>query len=131
MKDQDARELVTRGWMAKAETSLAAARRDYAAGDMALAINRIYYACFYAASAVLLSENRQFSKHAGVRAAVHQYLVNANHLSVQWGQFYDQTFEDRQEADYQALTEFEGPRVYDRIYQASEFIEEMRRLLHK
>lgn len=117
--------------MAKAETSLAAARRDYAAGDMALAINRIYYDCFYAASAVLLSENRRFSKHAGVRAAVHQYLVNANRLSVQWGQFYDQTIEDRQEADYQALTEFEAPRVYDRISQASEFIEEMRRLLHK
>ncbi len=69
--------------------------------------------------------------HAGVRAAVHQYLVNANRLSVQWGQFYDQTFEDRQEADYQALTEFEAPRVYDRIAQASEFVEEMRRLLHK
>ena len=96
-----------------------------------LAINRIYYACFYAASAVLLSENRQFSKHSGVRAAVHQHLVNANRLSVQWGQFYDQTFEDRQEADYQALTEFEAPRVHDRISQASEFIEEMRRLLHK
>ncbi len=115
--------------MTKAETALAAARRDYAAGDMALAVNRIYYACFYAASAVLLSENRQFSKHAGVRAAVHQYLVNANRLSMQWGQFYDQAFEDRQEADYQALTAFEGPRVHNRIHQAAEFLTEMRRLL--
>ena len=58
-------------------------------------------------------------------------MVNANRLSVQWGQFYDQTFEDRQEADDQALTEFEAPRVYDRIFQASEFIEEIRRLLPK
>jgi hypothetical protein len=39
MNDQEARELVAEGWMNKADMALAAARRDYAAGDMALAVN--------------------------------------------------------------------------------------------
>ncbi|NNM88558.1 MAG: HEPN domain-containing protein [Phycisphaerae bacterium] len=129
MNDQEARRLVAQGWMDKAELALAAARRDYAAGDMALAVNRIYYACFYAASAVLLNEGHQFSKHAGVRAAVHQHLVNTKRLSMQWGKFYDQAFEDRQEADYQALTVFESPRVQSRMDQAAAFLVEMQHLL--
>ncbi len=128
MNDQEARKAVAEGWIQKANTALVAASRDYAAGDMALAINRIYYACFYSASAVLLNENRQFSKHAGVRAAVHQHLINSNRLAVQWGQFYDQAFEDRQEADYQALTIFEPDRVLHRIQQADEFLAEMQKL---
>ncbi len=129
MNDDDARQVLAQGWMNKAEAALAAAKRDFAAGDMGLAVNRIYYACPYAASAVLLAEKRQFSKHAGVRAAVHQHLVNTQRLGKQWGQFYDQAFEDRQEADYQALGEFDEARVLDRIGLAVEFVNEMRRLL--
>ena len=47
MNDQEARKAVAEGWIQKADTAIAAARGDYAAGDMALAVNRIYYACFY------------------------------------------------------------------------------------
>lgn len=129
MNDQEARRRVAQGWMDRATLALAGARRDYGAGDMALAVNRIYYACFYAASAVLLKEGHQFSKHAGVRAAVHQHLVNTRRLSADWGKFYDQAFEDRQEADYQALTAFDPPRVLARVHQAADFLVEMQHLL--
>jgi uncharacterized protein (UPF0332 family) len=48
--------------------ALESARAEHAAGRDRFAMNRAYYACFYAASAVLLNEGRHFVKHAGVRA---------------------------------------------------------------
>ncbi|GEM_PF-4642615 len=39
---------VVRYWWTKAEESLRAARRELGAGDCALAVNRAYYALFYA-----------------------------------------------------------------------------------
>jgi len=129
MSGDEARRAVIQHWMDKADHALAAARREYAAGDLGLAMNRVYYACFYAATAVLLHDQKEFTKHAGVRAAIHQHLVRPGKISVDMGTFYDQVFRERQEADYTAMTEFETVNVANRIKQAELFIAEMRKLL--
>jgi len=129
MSGDEARQAVIHHWLDKADHALAAARREHAAGDLGLAMNRVYYACFYAATAVLLRDKREFTKHAGVRAAIHQHLVKPGRISTAMGTFYDQVFRERQEADYTAMTEFEPATVADRITQAELFVAEMRRLL--
>ena len=60
--------------LARAEESVQAAQVLMAAGYGDFATSRAYYAAFYAATAALLAEEREFSKHSGVIAAVHQYL---------------------------------------------------------
>ena len=52
-------------WMTLAEEALASGRAELDAGRYSFAINRAYYAAFYAVSAVLLSQGRHFVKHAG------------------------------------------------------------------
>jgi uncharacterized protein (UPF0332 family) len=54
---------VARFWWEKGLENQKAARRDLAAGAYALAINRAYYALFYAVSALLLQEGHRFKKH--------------------------------------------------------------------
>ena len=57
----------SRGRMERmAEEAIASARADIDAGRRRSAINRAYYAAFYAVSAVLLGRGRHFVKHAGV-----------------------------------------------------------------
>lgn len=58
-------------WIARAEAALASARVEQEAGRDDFAVNRAYYAAFYAASAALLKRGHRFAKHAGVRSAVH------------------------------------------------------------
>lgn len=130
MSEAQDRRTVVALWMGKADQALAAARRELAAGDGGLATNRIYYACFYAAMAVLLQENMQFSSHAGVRAAVHQHLVKCGRLPASMGKFHDQAFEDRQEADYVALAKFDTEVIRSRIDEAQRYVAYMKRLLH-
>jgi predicted nucleotidyltransferase len=63
-------------WMGMADEALASARAEVDAQRWRSAINRAYYAAFYAASAVLLSRGRHFVKHAGLQTALHRDLVH-------------------------------------------------------
>ncbi len=129
MTEGEARREVIARLLEKAEKALAAARREYEAEDFDLVMNRIYYACFYALSAVLLRENKTFSKHAGIRSALHQDLIRTGTVASEYGRFYDEAFDARQEADYGAVTRFDAASVLSSIRQAERFVSEMRRLL--
>ncbi|OGA45733.1 MAG: hypothetical protein A3F74_08245 [Betaproteobacteria bacterium RIFCSPLOWO2_12_FULL_62_58] len=74
--------------MDRTDSALASAASELAARRYDFAANRAYYACFYAASAVLLVAGRKFTKHSGVRGAVHQELVKPGLLDATWGRAY-------------------------------------------
>jgi uncharacterized protein (UPF0332 family) len=120
---------VVRYWWNKAHDSLRAARRELAADAYTFAINRAYYALFYAVSALLLEEGRQFSKHSGVRAAFNRDLVKPGRLSRKHGELYNQLFRDRQEGDYIEFTTFDAPYVQEKIVACEEFLAALRPLL--
>jgi uncharacterized protein len=125
----EARRSIVDYWIKKADTALASARSEAAAKRFDFAVNRAYYACFYAASAVLLQAGKKFVKHAGVRGAVHQDLVKAGKLDIVWGKAYDQIFERRQFSDYVELYEPEKSEVLEMLKRAEGFVAEMQRLL--
>jgi len=54
MNDRENRLRVVRYWWTKAEESLESAHRELKAESYSYAMNRIYYAAFYGASAALL-----------------------------------------------------------------------------
>ncbi len=81
MSEENTKAEAVRYWWDKALESLAAARRELAADAYAFAINRAYYALFYAVSALLLEEGRRFGKHSGVRAAFNRDIVKPGRLS--------------------------------------------------
>jgi len=114
--------VIVRYWLDKAHESLASARSEAVASRSSFAINRCYYAAFYAASAVLLSEGRRFRKHSGVRAGVHQHLIRTGRLDEAWGRFYDQLSGDRQEADYVELAAFDPESVDETVRKAAELV---------
>ena len=65
----------------RAKASIAAAK-DLAAGDYHdFAASRAYFAAFHAATAVLLCEELEFSKHSGVIAFIHREFVKTERLA--------------------------------------------------
>jgi uncharacterized protein (UPF0332 family) len=115
-------------WFGKAREALASARSELAAGRVSFAVNRMYYACFYAASAHFLERGVRFTKHAGVRAAVHRELVKTGILAVEEGRLYDRLFVERQEADYLELTDFEPSAVQRDLEDAEGLVNRLRGL---
>lgn len=122
----DPRGDVIRYWWSKAEDSVKSAKREYDAGFLSFAINRLYYAAFYGVSAALLDRKISFKKHSGVRAVFHQQFIKSGLLDIKWGRFYDQLFEDRQEGDYVVLAVFEREYVETQIVLCFQFLEKLR-----
>lgn len=74
-------------------------------GDWVSAINRAYYAVFYAANAVLELDGLQRSKHSGVMSLFREKYVKTGKIEGDYSDIYGQAFESRQESDYER-TEF-------------------------
>lgn len=84
----------------RAEKSIQAAKELAASGFYDFAASRAYYAAFYAATAVLLDEGLEFSKHSAVIASIHQRLVKTGKLDKEKGKELNWLFELRNVGDY-------------------------------
>jgi|SRR3989304_6318926 len=126
--EQSLRDIV-RYWMEKAAESIDASDDELKAGRLSFSVNRIYYACFYAASALLLQERFNFKKHSGVRSAFHKLFVKPSRIAREYGQFYDEIFEARQRGDYIELVQFEKNQVEDWLKKAQQFVNAIKALI--
>jgi len=131
MSPKEADFRIAKHWLEKAFEAESSARLEFEAGHFGFAVNRLYYAVFYAVSAALASENREYGRHSAVRAAFNRDFVNTGKVSVAFGKLYNQLFDDRQEADYAPLRVFEKKDVADRQEQVAAFLEHFRKLIIK
>lgn len=86
-----------------------------------------YYACFYAAEALLRTEGMGASKHSRVQALFNQLWVQPGRISKDLGRFYSQLFDERQAGDYDYRRKFQAPEVELWLQQATEFVEALSR----
>jgi uncharacterized protein (UPF0332 family) len=84
----------------RAETSIKAAKDMIEKEYHDIAASRAYYAAFYAASALLLNENIDTTKHSGVIASIHRLFVKAGKLDKEQGRNLQWLFDLRGVGDY-------------------------------
>lgn len=84
----------------RADTNLQVARELLEKAYYDVSASRAYYAAFYAASALLLNEGIDTSKHSGVIALVHKHFVKNGKLSKEQGRNLNWLFELRSVGDY-------------------------------
>lgn len=93
--------------------------------------NRLYYACYYAVSALLATKGLASSKHTGMKALFNQHFVKTGLVAKENGRLYNSLFDARQEGDYVDFVVFEGDDVEPWIRQVKGFIETISRLAHE
>jgi uncharacterized protein (UPF0332 family) len=126
MNEQQARKALIRLWLDKAEDAFASAELEMRAGHLSFAINRLYYGCFYAVTALLLRDGKQFSRHSAVMSEWNRSYVKTGKFDTQWSGFYQQLFNDRQESDYLPTTTFDRQDIEERIKLARELLSQIR-----
>ena len=92
------------------------------------ASNRIYYACFYAVSALLMTKSLSSAKHSGVMALFNRHFIKENLLPVELGKFYSRMFDNRQQSDYGDIVTVEFQELKKDIKTATDFIENIEKL---
>ncbi|MDZ7696330.1 MAG: HEPN domain-containing protein [Deltaproteobacteria bacterium] len=108
--------------MARAEETLEDARILARAERWNACVNRLYYACFYAVSALLVCDGLSSSKHAGIRGLFNRNYVKTGKIPKHLARIYNDLFERRQEGDYIDFVSFEESQVAPWISKAEELI---------
>ena len=110
-------------WMEKAYRSLETAEHEFNRKNIDFCVNRLYYAAFYAVSALLIIKGQSYKKHSAVRVALHRDFVKTGLVPVEYGKLYDALLRDREEADYLAFVDFDREVIKEELDQTGEFID--------
>ena len=112
-----------------AEQALADASTLLASGSVCGAMNRCYYAIFYAAYALAIRDGRTFRKHVGIIAFFHKEYLKTNRLPRDLGRIFQKAFDDRCEADYFDAARFSLDDATESLEDARRFVAELRSFL--
>lgn len=129
MNESEAQKKLIGLWLEKARDAIDSAGLELKEGHTNFAMNRLYYACFYAVTAILLRDGKQFARHSAVKSEFVQSYIKSGKVDTKWNKFYQKLFDDRQEGDYIPTSHFEEPDVLMRLQQAREFIDLIRGLI--
>lgn len=93
------------------------------------AVNRLYYACFYAVSALLLKNNIIASTHAGTRQMFGLHFIKTGIIPRESGKFFSEIFDMRQTGDYDDFIVFDKEDIMPMLIAANNLIVEIETLL--
>jgi len=93
------------------------------------AANRLYYACFYAATALLINDGYEAHTHSGVKTLLGLHYINEEKMAVSFGKTYNHLFNMRQKGDYFDLVVIEEKDIVPLFEPAEQFIAEIEQLI--
>ncbi len=85
-------------------------------------MNRLYYAAFYAARALLATKTLDSSRHSGVIALFQEHFVKTGVISPDAARALPRAFEKRQTSDYGDFSEPSNEEVLDLRRQIVAFV---------
>ena len=98
MSKQQREALVARHFE-QARRTLKEARHMAEPGFERGCINRMYYACFYAAEGLLAAYGYSAKTHSGVKMLIGQHFIQTGHLDKSFARFFSVLFDARLEGD--------------------------------
>ena len=108
------------------EVNILAERGHYNA-----AVNRLYYACFYATQALLLKHHITATTHAGVKSMLGLHFVSKGIIPISCGKTFNTLFEKRHSSDYEAFAYCDKALVDDLTPLAEAYIQKIKEVLEE
>jgi hypothetical protein len=113
----------------RAREALQETRLLFDAGHYNTTINRLYYACFYAVSSLLLANKLTAARHAGVLRLFNEHFILPGPISAEMGLFYKRLFQFRQKSDYDDEFLPDPERIAKWLPEAEAFVERISQLV--
>ena len=92
------------------------------------AVNRLYYAAYYAVIALLIKHNINAQTHAGVRQMFGLHFIKSSLISKDSGKFFSDIYDMRQTGDYDDFIDYTKEDVLDLIEPANKLISKIEEL---
>ena len=92
------------------------------------AINRLYYACFYAVGSLLIKHGIETASHSGARQKFGQLFVKTGIVDRALAKHYTNLFEKRHKGDYNDFYDYDEETVLRLFPLSKQFIEKIEEL---
>lgn len=112
-------------YLQQARRALDSAASSLEHGFYATAINRAYYAIFYAASGLLLTKGISRSKHTGVIAAFREHFIKSGLIEAEYSDLYGDAMDARIGSDYDVTFESDSVTAQERLEDANRFVDQV------
>lgn len=97
---EEERKAIVKYRLEKANTAIEDVRLVAEIHRWSAAANRLYYAIYYAATALLINDGHSTRSHSGMITLIGQHYVSTGLLTKEEGRLVKRMFDLRQEADY-------------------------------
>lgn len=115
----------------QANEALSEARLLHEADHYRGAINRAYYAMFYALQVLIVKNRVKLSKHSGAISYFDREFVKPGKIDQKFSKWLHRLFDLRQDADYGDMFEPSKVHCQQAIEQANEFVLQIKDYLEK
>lgn len=109
-------------YLGAAHEALAGSQYNLDGGYYAIAVNRAYYAAFYAANALLATRGLARGKHSGTISAFRQSFVKPGLIEAGYSDIYGSLMDDRHIGDYDMDTKIEPEQAESDVQSARKFV---------
>ena len=94
-------------------------------------INRLYYAAYYAVTALLLHSDIKSTTHNGTKSLFSENFIKNEIIPKESGKIYSQLFTWRQKGDYDDLFDFDQEKVLPYFEPVQKLIETIEKMISK
>lgn len=126
---QDDNKVLIKNWLNKSNIALEDTRKNIEIDSLETAQNRLYYALFYAVSALAKSENFVTTKHGQLLGWFNQSYINTGKVDKNIAKIYRISFENRQKSDYTFFYNPKKEKLERDLLEAAVFINEIKKIL--
>ena len=117
--------------LAQAHETLAEAEQLLASQGFRGAVNRLYYAAFYGARALLATRDVDAARHSGLITLFQQHFVKTGLMPAETGKILARAFEKRQNSDYGDFATIDPADTHDLARAVRAFVHACDELLQR
>jgi len=129
MEEKSTNKILVKNWLKKSITALKDTKKNIEIKSYETAQNRLYYAIFYAVSALAKSENFITSKHSQLLGWFNVNYIKTNKFDKKIASVYRTSFENRQKSDYTFYYIVNKKELQQDTENAEKFILEIKKIL--
>ena len=87
------------------------------------AVNRLYYAVFYAVNALLVMNDIQSKSHASVKSQFSLHFIRTGKIDKKYGKLLAELYDWRQKGDYENIFDYDSDSVWPLFTPVREMID--------
>ena len=127
--DEESRKHLIQHKLDKADSTIDDIRFLLDNDKLDIAINRIYYAVFYALSALALKHQFSTAKHQQLIGWFNREFIKENVVDRRFGEILHRAFDKRSKGDYDDFVEFSKEEVEQMLHDTVLFVEKIKELI--